>query len=494
MEGVIIFNIILGLFTCYLTYLIARIRQYKDPWLLILFVCFAPMYTIMIVTGMTEILFGFALVFAAYLFFKENYFASSIIISFLPFIRNEGIIIIPVYLVVYVWYKKWKAIPFLLTGILLLSCIGTLYYNDLLWILHKWPYGNTSSIYGTGNLLHYVRNASKIMGIPLIILFITGLIFSLVRFFNGFSLKPSLKLTELTLIFGPLFIYFTGYSYAWWKGMSGSGGEFRVMTPIIPFFAIYALQGINMLVSPRFINRWFKAIIYLIFLVLIIRTPFEIYQIPRHFSEPEKIIFKASQWLKQHVSGKGVIYYFDPFIQHYLDINYYDQTLIRQFLPDPVNPGEKIPEGSFIAWDAHFGATQGMVSLASLINSPSLRLVKIFKPDNYFMVLGNNYYNIFIFRKDTIVEKDYNFNQLNRLSFYNDDDIKQINIIRYLSLDTNTLTNLLDTVLAGRACTMLDTAEINSYTIKISGAEINPEFTGIRASICLLYTSPSPRD
>ena len=483
LSGVIIFNIIAGLFTCYFTYQIACIRQYKDPWLVILFICFAPIYTTMIVTGMTEILFGFALIFAAYLFFKEKYISSSVFVSFLPFIRNEGIIIIPIYLVAYVWYKKWKAVPFLITGILLLSFIGSLHYDDFLWIIHKWPYGDTSDIYGSGSIFFYLMNATRILGIPLIILFVPGLIYSLIRFFSGFSLKPSHKLTELLLILGPLSVYIAAHSYAWYKGIAGSGGLIRFMTCIIPFAALYSLQGINWFTHFPFMNRLIKTGIYVVLLYFVIITPFKIYSIPRRFSEQEKITYQASQWLKQHALDKGIIYYVDPSFQHFMGVNCHDQTRVIQYLPNPENPGENIPEGSFIAWDAHFGANEGRISLENLINSPSLRLIKVFKPKNYFWVLGKNYYNIFIFRKDTTVEKNHNFNQLNRLSFYDTEKIKLKSIIRHLPLDSDTLTNLPDTVLDGRACVMLDTSQTYSYTIRMRGNEIDEMYTTIRASI-----------
>jgi hypothetical protein len=117
-------------------------------------------------------------------------------------------------------------------------------------------------------------------------------------------------------------------------------------------------------------------------------------------------------------------------------------------------------------------------------------LIKLFKPVDYFWVLGKNYYNIFIFRKDTTVAENYNFNQLSKLSFYNDDSVKKIKIIRFGNLDKDTLTNLPDTVLSGRACIILDTTETYSHTISIMGSEIEQMYSRIRAS--LLYYPVDP--
>jgi hypothetical protein len=184
---------------------------------------------------------------------------SSVLISFLPFVRNEGIIILPIYFC-----------AFLLTGILILSFAGYFYYKDWLWIIHKWPYSDTSEIYGHGDFLFYIKQCKWILGIPLIILFLVGL-----------------------------------------------------------------------------------------------------------------------------------IYYCDPHIQYFLGVNYFDKSLIKQYLPNPKNPSKDIPEGSFIAWDAHYLANEGMVSKSSLISDSSLKLVKAYQPGDSTTTLGGYNYELLIFLKDS---------------------------------------------------------------------------------------------
>jgi len=401
LRGMQLFNIILGLLSSYILLLIARELGYPNAWMIVPFTCFAPLYTVMMSTGMTEILFGFFLLISAYLFFKDRYILSSVLISFLPFVRNEGIIILPVYFCAFLIYRKWKAVPFLLTGILILSFAGYFYYKDWLWIVHKWPYGDTSGIYGHGDFLFFIKQAKWILGIPLIILFLAGLLINLFRFFKNLNFQLSSGLKEFLVILSPMVLYFLGHSYAWWKGTLGSGGLTRFMTAIVPLTAIYSLQGFNLFT--HFINqkKFIKGIVIIIVLYFVINISFRLYPIPYNLTVEQQLAKEASGWLKENALGKGVIYYCDPHIQYFLGANYFDKSRIRQYLPNPKNPSKDIPEGSFIAWDAHYLANEGMVSKSSLISDSSLKLVKAYQPSDSITTLGSYNYELLIFQKDS---------------------------------------------------------------------------------------------
>jgi hypothetical protein len=399
-HGMQLFNIILGLITSYLLVLIARELGYKNALLVVPFTCFAPLYMSMMSTGMTEILFGFFLVICAYFFFKDRDILSAVLISFLPFVRNEGVIIIPLYLFAFLVFRKWKAIPFLFTGTLVLTIAGYFYYKDWLWLIHKWPYGDTSGIYGHGDFLFFIKQGKWILGVPLIILFLAGLIINLFRFFKRLKLKLTPELKEFLVVLGPLVLYLFAHSYAWWKGTMGSGGLTRFMTAIIPLTAIYSLQGFNFFVQFIARSKIINVLATIIVLIIVGWTSIRLYPIPYHVTVEQKLAKEASIWLKENVLGKDIIYYCDPHIQYFLGADYYDRTIIRQYLPNPQNPSMDIPEGSYIAWDAHYLANEGMVSKNSLMSDPALRLVMSYQPDDSIKTLGGYNYEILIFRKN----------------------------------------------------------------------------------------------
>jgi len=360
----------------------------------------------MVSTGLTEILFGFFLVISAYLFFKDRDILSAVLISFLPFVRNEGIIILPAYLCAFLIFRKWKAIPFIFTGTLILTTTGYFYYKDWLWIIHKWPYGDTSGIYGHGDFLFFIKQGKWILGIPLIILFLAGLVINLYGLLKKLSFRRSPELKEFLVILSPLVLYLLAHSYAWWKGTMGSGGLNRFMTSIIPLTALYSLQGFNFLIQFVARRKIINLIVIVIILILVVGTSIILYPIPYHPTVEQKLAKEASGWLKENALGKSLIYYCDPHIQYFLGADYYDKTIIKQYLPNPANPSRDIPEGSYIAWDAHYLANEGMVSKSSIMSDPALKLIRSYQPDDSITTLGGHNYEILIFIKDSSSETD----------------------------------------------------------------------------------------
>ena len=78
MMGVRVFNIVLGLTTAFFTYLTARKLGYKFPLLAIFLLVFAPLYAVLMISGMTEILFSFVLILGIYLFFSSCLFSYNV--------------------------------------------------------------------------------------------------------------------------------------------------------------------------------------------------------------------------------------------------------------------------------------------------------------------------------------------------------------------------------------------------------------------------------
>lgn len=173
MTGVRIFNILLGLGAGWLTYLTAKKLTFRHPLLAIFMLVFTPIYSALMISGMTEILFSFMLILGIYLFFLNWNIWSAVVISLLPFTRTEGIVIIPLFFLAYSLNRRWKAIPFLASGFLFFSIIGSFHYNDFFWVINTMPYtGSASDIYGTGELLYFVKEFRLIFGPPLFYLII----------------------------------------------------------------------------------------------------------------------------------------------------------------------------------------------------------------------------------------------------------------------------------------------------------------------------------
>jgi len=176
-KGIRIFNVLAGTLAAYFTYRTALLLKFKYPVLAIFLIISSPLYTVLMLSGMTEILGSLVLILSIFLFFKKKYIWSAVVLSFMPFVRNEAMVILPLFFIALVWLKQWKAIPFLAFGFIFYSIVGGFYYDDFLWVVNEMPYrGNAQGIYGSGELLHYVKASKYIVGLPLAVLIPAGLI------------------------------------------------------------------------------------------------------------------------------------------------------------------------------------------------------------------------------------------------------------------------------------------------------------------------------
>ncbi len=397
-NGIKIFNIIIGLLTAYFSYLIVKEINYKNAFLVILFVVFSPLYFIMLFTSLTEILFSFVVILAVYLFFKDKYVFSAIVISFLPFARNEGFVIIPIFLLAYLINKKYKAIPFLITGVLFYSIIGYFYYHDFFWVITQNPYTLRKSIYGSGSLFHFVKSTKSIIGIPLGILLLIGLFYYILQFFrNGKTTKVKI-INEMVLIFLPFLVYFFAHSYVWWRGLGGSLGLIRVIAGVIPLAAIISLKGYNFIDKLLSFNKSFKYVLLIFTIFIVVRTTFITYKMPIKYSPAEQLIEETSNWLKSSKYNKEKIFYFDPYFNFYLHLDPYDNERSRWMIHVAALNENDVSENGIIIWDAHFGPNEGRMPIKRLLSNKNFKLLKVFHPVKNFKVLGGYNYEIYVFQ------------------------------------------------------------------------------------------------
>ncbi|MBI9054197.1 MAG: hypothetical protein JEY96_10305 [Bacteroidales bacterium] len=220
-KGLQFFNVILGFLTSFFAYLTLKKLNYSNSWIVILFILFTPIYTVVLVSGLTEILFGFIIILSIYLFYSKKYIASSIVISFIIFSRTEGFLFFPIFIFAYLLEKKYKAIPFILVGFLVFSLLGYFILDDFWWFFTKNPYAKSTGIYGSGDLFHFIKKTNIINGIPLAIFFILGLLsycWGIIK-----SKKISKKIVvEIALILSGYLIYLAAHSYVWWRGVGAS--------------------------------------------------------------------------------------------------------------------------------------------------------------------------------------------------------------------------------------------------------------------------------
>lgn len=396
-TGIKVFNVLTGILAGLFTYLTAKKLGLKNSLLVLIFTFFAPVYFVVLPTALTEPLFSLVLILSVYLFFNQQYIFSAVVISFLPFARTEGIIILPLFFLALLYNRRFLAIFFLFTGFVLYSTIGLFYYGDFLWLIHQNPYTGAKEIYGSGELLHFIKATRHITGIPIAILLFIGTCFLIVEYI-GQSIKTERKksLLFLLLVAVPFFLYLAAHSYLWWKGSGGSLGLIRVIAGIIPLASLLALKGFNSFTGILRFSRVLKGFFALGLVVLIAWYPLNKY---RNFelNQDERLITEAAGWLKNSGYYSGKIFYYHLYFIHHLGLDPYNTNICFEKVPDINVPSRNMPEGSIIQWDPHFGLNEGKLPLERLLNDPGLKLLKVFAPERPFKTWKGDDYKVYLF-------------------------------------------------------------------------------------------------
>lgn len=409
--GVNIFNIICAIASAFFCFKIAKKLNIEYPFLVIPFLCFTPSYFPTINSGLTEPLFGLVLIASIYLMLENKYAWACILVSFLPYVRTEGMLILPLFFIVMIYRKKFLLSLLLSFGTVLYSIAGYFHYHDILWIINQNPYdGKNKSFYGQGELLHFVKNYNFVWGTFLTILFVVGCVAILYHTFLKIkSTEKKEKLSSLIneenfLIVGSFCIYFVAHSIMWWKGLANSLGLLRVLAGVIPCSAIICLRGFNLLMIPFFKKyKYIEISIIALSLIIVIRSPFKHDYFPYKLDPEQALIKEAGEWYKsQPFQGKKV-YYLYPYLAHVLNVDSFDPEKIGELwglYPTIKQWGiTAIPDSTIVFWDAHFGPNECHIPLDTMLNDPNFELIKTFKPKEEFTTLGGYKFEVYVFRK-----------------------------------------------------------------------------------------------
>ncbi|MEI6123608.1 MAG: hypothetical protein WCQ95_08270 [Bacteroidota bacterium] len=406
--SITVFNIICGVGSAYFTYKIAQRLKFNYALLVIPFLLFTPCYFPTLNSGLTEPLFGFVLIVSVYFMFAKRELFAAILVSFLPLIRTEGYFILPMFLIIFLYRKKILMAPLLVIGTLIYSVIGYFYYHDFFWIINQNPYnGDNRSFYGSGVLLHFVKNYNFIWGAPLAGLFVFGMaaiVQNSIKLIRKKEIQESRLPEEIFLIYGTFAVYFILHSILWWKGWANSLGLLRVLAAVIPCSALICLRGLNMAMLPVFKKK--KIIAYGIIalvLIFVVRNPFKQQYFPFKLDKEQTLIKEASDWYKTSEYTKQKVYYIYPLFSQLLNVDSFDPNKVGELWS--LYPTIKewgigaIADSTVVFWDAHFGPNECKIPLDTIMNDANFRLIKSFKPLKEFRCLGGYKFEVYAFIK-----------------------------------------------------------------------------------------------
>lgn len=397
-KGFIFFNVLCGVLASFFTWKVAEKLKLSHTWMGMVLVLTMPIYYIMMVSVMTEILFSLVLILSIYFILQERYILAAILFSSLFLIRTEGYILYPFVAFVFAWKRQWIAIPFLGFFFLLYSIIGWFYFGDFLWLINQIPYGDTSELYGTGELLFFAKQYKLIFGRWAGIFMAIGILLAGIQFLMLIWKERKLK-TDFILIEVLLLVYFAAHSYVWWSGTGASAGLIRVMAAIIPLAALSAVRTVDFISQKSPLPKFYVRVLMILFSIYLIRVPFKTWPLPFKYGEREKTIVAAVDWMQNSKYANTKIYFYEPLIYHLLDRDPFDHSVIKELVDDHDYPENVTKPGELIFYDMHFGPNEGGLPLKNLMQNPRFKLVNYFEPLESFKVLGNYDYAVLIFER-----------------------------------------------------------------------------------------------
>lgn len=380
-TGMKIFNCCVAACTAWFCYKASGAAGYRRAWLAPLLLCFAPGYFIHVFSGLTEPLFALLLTISIYLLFCNRLQSALFVVSFLPFVRSEGLVVICVFVLYLLIARQYRYLPWLLCGHLIYGIAGSFYYQDVLWVFTKIPYAGSSGKYGSGALLHFVVQLNYIIGIPLYILVIAGFIKKTVYPFIekqgvwGFLIKK-----ETLLVYGLFVAFISAHSLFWYLGIFESMGLKRVLIAIVPVAVLIALQGFNFIADAfksRFVSTSLSAVFAgWVFLFPFLPNPASInWKRDLSLSEDQVLVESATAAIKKKFPEGVPVYYAHPYLHITLNQDPFDKDFKELgSLYTMQRPVEYI-----VIWDSWFSTTEKGITLEKLQNDPDLDVVESFE-------------------------------------------------------------------------------------------------------------------
>ncbi|MEO5569823.1 MAG: hypothetical protein ABIT08_17830 [Bacteroidia bacterium] len=387
LVGMNVFQIVCGLATSFFCFQIAKKLELRFAWLLPIFICFTPIYFAVINSGLTEIFFACVLVFSIWMVFEKRFVVAAIAASLLPFVRVDAYVTVPLIAFIFCIRKQFAALPFLLTGFIIYSIIGSFYFSDSFWVIHQSQNFFDEGYPGMkGELFHYPKMYKEIWGASLSLLLVGGLIYVM---YNSYSVlvnktNKGFLAEEIILIYGSFFACLLIHTLSYClPGVLNNLGMTRYMVTLIPCAALIALRGLNILISPVKKNLFLTTALVIIFSAFIFISPFKQSYYPFRLDDEQLVTKEAAGWMKSKNIANSKIYYSSVSFPLFYEIDPFDnkKAIVNINLDEPL-PSSYFPQGSVMVWDTHYGSNEGRVTVEKLKNNKSLQLLQTFVGNN----------------------------------------------------------------------------------------------------------------
>lgn len=373
LKGVMLLNILCSVLSLYFVYHISKLLKISLPWVSFIILSLSTYYFKLMFSGLTEHLFSAMLIYSIYLLLKNKWMAGMILLSTLPFFRQEGYIIIGALLPYILYKRKIKLIPLLSVTFIVIAIIGGIYYSDPFWILHSNPYKYHLS-YGSGSwaafFIHLYYNA----GLVNLVFFILGVI---TLFFSYLKSRKEREINVFLLILTPFIAFFASHAVFWYFGIFHSMGLQRVLNCVMPLFAIIAAYGFSFVID-QLPKHKSKTIVITLFSMSIFLFPFmpspSNINFHKDFTTNEFESFMSMACDSVQIKYPNSYYYYEhPLVPFYLNIDPLDTSKSHRLFQLDYT---KLKPNGILFWENGLADQQGGLTEKAAENNPHLQYIK----------------------------------------------------------------------------------------------------------------------
>jgi len=287
----------------------------KRKWLAPAFLCAMPHILLSTHSGLTEPLFAFWLLISIYYYTTDRPLLATILISFLPMVRSEGLIIFIPIIIYLLNVREYKLLPLLAIGHLAIGIIGSPIHGTIFWTVSEIPYLKLNTNYGNGDWGHYFSTFHEVTGRAICLLVLIGVLYGAFYLYDFIKSKFRNNIQLIWLIYGSFVCFFMAHVVFWKFGMFNSFGLYRVMVCVLPLAALIATFPIDALEKYLESRRimWFGN---LVLPALILVLSFDYYK-KCNFNEyleksPLQVkIDEIANKYKEYYKKEGYIFYWD---------------------------------------------------------------------------------------------------------------------------------------------------------------------------------------
>lgn len=390
-TGIKVFNAVVSFVTVVLTYRIALRLNLGNAAAVILIMMFSPLWYILTFSGLTEPLFALFTAAGIYFCLDRRYLPACLVVSFLPYIRSEGLIMIGVFGIYLLQARCWKYIPLLLTGSVAYGIAGYFIYHDFLWVFTRIPYATLGSVYGSGPLLHFVEQLINVVGVPVYALVWIGLIAIVI----GIIRRRKGPEEGILIVLGFL-CFFVAHSLFWHLGIFNSMGLKRVLLGVMPLMAIMALNGFNVIAERLAKTPRLKVVVMALLAAYMVVFPFTAnpsairWKKDMMMTEEQKLAFKVRDSVLKQGAAPAPLVYDHQYLSLVFGIDHFDEARRLSLTPDHIRA---LPPGGIVIWENQFAEEKSGMKKENLDADPRLTRLYAWEINDFGKIIAYAVYS-----------------------------------------------------------------------------------------------------